>query len=94
LYVRAASSVLPLLGAYAITSVAVTAYWLSFPGDPDHTWADVGSLHAGRYVGVAAYVADHGVVPRVGQNYAQSLLAAAHLILGVDAPLMALASWF
>ena len=53
----------------------------------------LGSLHSGRYINLALFIADADRVPRVSQNYAQSILAAAHIFFGVRAPAASLMSW-
>lgn len=75
----------------AFTSLAVL---LRLPPEaPLKVLTSFGSLHAGRYANIALYIVDENQVPRLNQNYGQSMLAAAHGFFGSRAPLAALASW-
>lgn len=53
----------------------------------------LGSLHAGRYANLATAIVEGGSIPVVNQNYGQSLLAAALMLLGIKAPFLALHVW-
>lgn len=56
-------------------------------------YTSLGSLHGGRYSNVGLYVVTEDQVPRLTQNYGQSLLVGTQLLLGSPAPLATLASW-
>jgi len=53
----------------------------------------IGSLHSGRYVGIANYVVGENRIPVLGQNYGQSLLSAVPQFLGLKTPYWNLYVW-
>ena len=52
-----------------------------------------GSLHSGRYANLATYIVYSKSIPILNQNYGQSLLAAALMMLGIKSPFLALHLW-
>ncbi len=86
-----------LLGLVAIFTVTNATLWLSpnerGPSPPPALMSHFGSIHSGRYANYAIYIAEHNRVPFVAQNLGQSILASSSLLLGVNAPLAALAAW-
>lgn len=60
--------------------------------EPDQL-TSFGSLHSGRYAKYSIYIAEHNRIPFAPQNMGHALLAAAHLLLGSEAPLAALMAW-
>ncbi len=57
------------------------------------SWNHFGSYHSGRYVNVAFWIVRENRIPRLQQNLGQSLLVAAHLMPGVQAPFVSLTAW-
>jgi hypothetical protein len=58
-----------------------------------HYQSHLGSIHSGRYANVGVFIFEHDTIPRLNQNYGQTLLVATHLILGVKAPFASLTAW-
>ncbi len=67
-------------------------YWL-WPYKEIDIYSMVGSLHSGRYASVANFVVDNNFIPRINQNYGQSMLVAVSLFAGQNMPLLALNLW-
>ncbi len=58
-----------------------------------NVFASLGSLHSGRYVNVATYIAVNDRIPVLGQNIGQSMLTAVSLFAGVQHPYFTLSLW-
>jgi hypothetical protein len=86
-------AVLPLLLGLFFLSTILTAVRYFGQSDDLNMHTSLGSLHAGRYANIGLYIVEENRVPRLTQNYGQSLLVAGQLLLGVRGPLAVLASW-
>lgn len=74
--------------------VLILTYWLTPAWTPrDAPMECVGTLHSGRYVGLAEYIVAHDRIPILGQNYGQSLLTCISLLAGAKSPYLALNLW-
>lgn len=93
-----------LLPALAVLLVLVVVYsvtnatcWLEWDdtaaSESPGTLTHFGSIHSGRYANYAIFILRENRIPFLAQNAGQSLLASAHLLLGADAPLVALMAW-
>jgi hypothetical protein len=83
--------------AFIISSAALLLIWLPPLNTPDgqiHYNHDLfGSANSGRYANIAGYVSLQDAIPIVNQNFGQSLLASIPMLLGQDAPYLALYLW-
>jgi hypothetical protein len=82
-----------LVAAYSVTNGAFHLDWRLLPGHEPGMLMDFGSIHTGRYANYAIFIALADRVPYLAQNGGQSILAALHLLLGVNSPLAATMAW-
>jgi hypothetical protein len=81
-----------LLGLFLLFTMLTIARYFGQIDDFDmHT--SLGSLHAGRYANIGIYIVEENQIPRLTQNYGQSLLVAGNLLLRVPGPLAILSAW-
>jgi hypothetical protein len=77
-----------------LVETCILTYWLTPPWVPrDAPFEFVGTLHSGRYVGLAEYIVKSGHIPVLGQNYGQALLTTISLLAGANSPYLALHLW-
>ncbi len=75
------------------TSLVLTVYWTKLNPDGLEAFANIGSLHTGRYSNLALFIANNNRIPVVGQNFEQSLLASIPAFFGFSRPALALCLW-
>jgi hypothetical protein len=85
-----------VLAIFLIVSVYIIEIYFntdSFTAEQFSIKTSLGSLNAGRYANIAAFISELNYIPVLNQNYGQSMLAAIPLILGFNSPFLALNFW-
>ena len=88
----------PFRWGLAMTLLAIPALALLFwsegrPAGWDVLYANVGTQHSPLYAYIGDYIVQTDIIPRVGQNYGQSMLASIPLFVGMNRPDLALYLW-
>ncbi|MFA6214645.1 MAG: hypothetical protein WC717_05210 [Candidatus Micrarchaeia archaeon] len=83
--------------AFLLSAASLLLIWLPSLNTPDgqirYNHDLFGSANSGRYANIANFVSLQDRIPIVNQNFGQSLLASIPLLLGQDAPYLALFLW-